>query len=304
MKIDLIKLIGSQPSESPSKKQHRFHQGWWRTFVLAEEPGPHPMRKDETLCNTLLNGRDTGKNFLSQNIANVVKETMGSRPASGSGIMAEERLFNNLLSSQPLCFNFFGELKLDPAFALQVLKSFYPKFTEVKQVFFEFAPAENDTHDNSAFDVAFEVMAGNQTGLLGLECKYTDTFSSTVYDKEAYQIIFNKSETFAASYPHFIAARYNQLFRNQLMAEALVQNGNYDFVLTGLFCHPEDEEALAIGAEFQGMLRYGNTKFRSITYQEFIENIQKLDLTWERRELSMLLWARYCGLQLSQALFL
>jgi hypothetical protein len=159
------------------------------------------------------------------------------------GKIDEDRLFNNLLSSQPLCFNFFGELKIDTDFALRVLQQFWPEFTEVKRVIFEFAPAEKYTNDNSAFDVAFEVMIDRHAGLVGLECKYTDAFSQEPYDKAEYQHIFNKSNVFAVGYEEFKAAKFNQLFRNLLIAEGLVQNGHYNFVFTGLFCHQGKERA-------------------------------------------------------------
>lgn len=283
----------------------RFHQGWWRAFVLAEAEGKHPTTKDAGICSTILNGQTSRKNFLSPKIFEAVVQTIQERQATRSGIIEEDRLFNNLLSSQPLCFNFFGELKLDRMFALQVLQQFWPELTEVERVIFEFAPVENYTNDNSAFDVAFEVMADNHVGLVGLECKYTDTFSQTEYDKAEYRHIFynHKESVFAVGYEEFRTARFNQLFRNQLIAEALIQNGQYDFVYTGLFCHQDDKGALQIGAEFQHKLKNGDRIFQVITYQDYIEKVQKLEISWERRELSMLLWARYCSTRLSDQTF-
>jgi hypothetical protein len=235
MKDKLNKLIGRLPLESGFKKRMRFHQAWWRTFVLVEEPGNHPVRKNETIGNTILNGRINCKNFLSQNIIDVVEETIQDRKIAKSGIIEEDRLFNNLLSSQPLCFNFFGELKNDLVLALKILQCFYPELTEVVSVKFEFSTEEKYTNDNSAFDVAFEVMVGENKGLLGIECKYTDSFSPKEYDKQEYLHIYNENKggTFVAPYKNFIASKFNQLFRNQLIGEALVQNKKYDFVLTG-----------------------------------------------------------------------
>lgn len=301
MKNELKKLIGTLPSENGFKKRMRFHQGWWRAFVLAEKEGNHPVRKEEVICNTILNGQTSQKNFLSPKIFEAVKQTIQERKRVGSGILEEDRLFNNLLSSQPLCFNFFGELKIDTDFALQVLQQFWPELTKVTRVMFEFAPVEKYTNDNSAFDVAFEVTADNQNGLVGLECKYTDTFSQKEYDKAEYRHIFDQSKemVFAVGYEEFIAARFNQLFRNQLIAEALIQNSHYHFVYTGLFCH-QDDSALQTGVEFQRMLKKGDKVFKAVTYQSFIEKIQRLEISWERRELSMVLWARYCGTQLSE----
>jgi hypothetical protein len=303
MKSKLNNLMGNLPLESGFKKRMRFHQAWWRTFVLVEEAGNHPVRKNETIGNTILSGRTSRKNFLSQNIINAVEETIHDRKVAKSGIIEEDRLFNNLLSSQPLCFNFFGELKNDPVLALRVLQRFYPELTEVVSVKFEFAAEEKYTNDNSAFDVAFEVMTGRKKGLLGIECKYTDSFSPKEYDKEEYLHIYNESRdaTFIAPYKSFIASKFNQLFRNQLIGEALVQNKKYDFVLTGLFCHQDDVEAQNTAAEFQSMLKDGKSKFKVITYQNYLENLQQLDIGWEQRELSMLLWARYCGTKLSES---
>ena len=300
---ELKKLVGELPPGKGFKSRMRFHQGWWRAFVLGKDQGEHPSRKNQVICNTIRDGKITKRNFLSPSIVDAVTRAIHERKTSGSGILEQDRLFNNLLSSQPLCFNFFGELAIDIDFALQVLKQFYSDLTNVNRVLFEYAPSERYTNDNSAFDVAFEVMAGSQTGLIGFECKYTDSFSSTRYDKKAYRQIFDQSQIFSAPYKDFIASKYNQLFRNQLVAESLVQNGKYDFVLTGLFCHPDDRMARKTGISFQNMLKGGKAKFQVITYQDFIKAMQQLETSWDRRELSMLLWARYCGIQLSQAAY-
>ena len=171
MKIDLQKLVGQFPTnESGFKKKMRFHQGWWRAFVLNEEEGNNPVQKGEKVCNTILNGTVDAyrKNFLSNQILKSVHLTIEERKTAGSGILEENRLYNNLLSSQPLCFNFFGEFKADKNLALRVLQQFWPELTEVRNVVFEYAPEENFTNDNSAFDVAFDVMIGSQNGLVGL----------------------------------------------------------------------------------------------------------------------------------------
>jgi len=299
----LPEIIGNLPKNEDSfKTRMRFYQAWWRAFVLAEEQGCHPIRKNELIGSTIQEGETSGKNFLSENIRKAVDETIQERKMYSAGIIEEGRLFNNLLSSQPLCFNFFGEMKIDTVFALQVLRRFYPDLTKVNRVIFEFAPEENYTNDNSAFDVAFEVMSKNETGLIGFECKFTDTFSQKEYDKDEYHGIYRQSNMFAKEYEAFISARYNQLFRNQLIAAALLQNQKYDFVFTGLFCHPDDWQAIEVGEEFREML---NSKilFKVITYQKYIEEILQLPLEWEKRELVMMLWARYCATQLSDAMF-
>ncbi len=295
----LKEIIGHLPKEHGFKKRMRFHQGWWRAFVLAEEQGNHPIYKNEPIGSAIQHGKKSGKNFLSGNIRRAVDETIRERKKYGAGIIEEVRLFNNLLSSQPLCFNFFGELKVDTDFALQVLRCFYPSLTSVNRVIFEYAPAENYTNDKSAFDVAFEVTRRDELGLIGFECKFTDIFSKREYDKEEYREIYRQSNIFPKEYEAYISGRYNQLFRNQLIAEAMLQYQKYDFVFAGLFCHQDDRQAIDVGEEFCEMLSI-DTLFRVITYQEYIEEVQQLPLDWAQRELVMMLWARYCATQFSE----
>lgn len=302
IKHTLLDRFGKVPNEAEQKKRVRIHQGWWRMNVLNEEPGQHPKIADANVCSTVLNGLQTKSNFLTPNSIKAVELTLKEREEDDAGLMDQDRLFNNLLSSQPLCFNFFGELMMDTKFGLKVLQTWWPDLTDLIRVIFEFAPKERFTNDNSAFDIAFEVMIGEQVGLIGLECKYTDTFSSTEYDKPAYRTIFDKSSSFVADYDNLKASKYNQLFRNQLIAEGLIQNNKYSFVKTGLFCYEKDDSAIETGQELQKMLSKPDS-FKIITYRNFIENTQQLDIDWQKREWTMMLWARYCGTVLSNPVY-
>ena len=297
----LNQRFGPIPNEMGFKKRMRLHQGWWRTNVLSEEPGFHPIILTENICNTIIDGNISKKNFLTSNTIISIDQTLSDRKEHEAGIIEQDRLFNNLLSSQPLCFNFFGELSADKNFGLKVLQSFYPKLTKLRRVIFEYAPTENFTKDNSAFDIAFEVEVDDTVGIIGWECKYTDTFSATEYDKPAYREIFLKSNSFIGDFDELKKSRTNQLFRNQLIAEGLLQNKKYSFVFTGLFCYQKDIGALETASYFQDLLHKQNSNFKVVTYSDFIKNIQMLNIDWEHREWTMLLWARYCATVLSEA---
>ncbi len=104
--------------------------------MLNEEPGEHPINRKENVCNTIRDGHITKMNFLTANSINAVERTIAERSESNAGLMEEERLYNNLLSSQPLCFNFFGELMADTNFGLKVLQQWWPEVTELKKVVF------------------------------------------------------------------------------------------------------------------------------------------------------------------------
>lgn len=235
-KETLLNHIGIVPNEQGLKKILRFHQGWWRAFVLNESQGANPARTEENVCNTILEGKTSKKNLLTPSVTKSVEDTLLERKIHGAGSFNTDRLYNNLLSSQPLAFNFFGSLKQDPEFAKRVISAFIPEITSVNNVFFEYAPVEKYTNVNSAFDVVFEIKINDSRGLLGLECKYTDSFSKEPHQKKEYETYYNSSLNFIGTYDVLTSSRFNQLFRNQLIAEALLQNKKYDFIDDPVSC--------------------------------------------------------------------
>lgn len=294
-------LGGKSSSDNQLQKRMRHHQSWWRAFVLAEEQGQHPMKPDNQIGSSILNGEISFSNFLDDYAKQAVKETLQVRKSPAKGMISETRLFNNLLSSQPLCFNFFGRMKYNRSFGTSVLKQFFSEISEVTAIHFEFAPNTVQNSDNSAHDAAIEfVSTDGKRGLIGLECKYTEPFSPKVYSNDTYKSIYNQSKAFLAPYNDLTNTKYNQLFRNQLIIESALINQSYDIGYSGLFCYQEDENALSKGKGFQKMIKNGDERFKIITFAGMIETIQKSNIDWETREWSMLLWARYCGIKLSE----
>jgi hypothetical protein len=113
--------------------------------------------------------KDSRANFLTKNIQNLVSDQI-KKVRSEGGLIGEPRIWNNLLSSQPLCFNLFGELCHDPNFALasQYFKTLFPnKIEVVTGIKFEYSPSrknEKYTGDSSAFDVFVEYINGGKKG--------------------------------------------------------------------------------------------------------------------------------------------
>jgi hypothetical protein len=90
------------------------------------------------------------------------------------GIIAEDRLRRNLLSSQPLCFNLFGHLGAYPDALLPWVRSVAPDASAVQGIELEFAPMES-TIGGSAFDAFIEYRrTDGAAGFLGVECKYAE----------------------------------------------------------------------------------------------------------------------------------
>ncbi len=299
-----LKFLGKQySSDNQLQKRMRLHQSWWRAFVLVEEEGIHPISKNEKIGSSILNGETSLTNFIDEYAVKAVQETLESRDEKSKGLISKERLFNNLLSSQPLCFNFFGRLKYNLPLATEVFQSYYQNIDEVTGIYFEFAPNAAQNGDNSAHDVAIEfVSTDGKRAYIGMECKYTEPFSPKEYSSDKYKQIYNQSEAFESQYDELINSKYNQLFRNQLIVESALIYKSYEIAYSGLFCYQQDENAKSKGKAFQKMLKNGDERFKIITFAGMIETIQKMNIDWETREWSMLLWSRYCGTKLSEKL--
>lgn len=56
--------------------------------------------------------KESGANFLTKEIFELVKHEVANKHIHRK-VIQQPRIWNNLLSSQPLAFNLFGELKLD-----------------------------------------------------------------------------------------------------------------------------------------------------------------------------------------------
>lgn len=119
------------------------------------------------------------ENYLTDTIRSVVRrEVLG--PKSEGKLYAQPRIFNDLLSSQPLCFNLFGELAEDPNLATQVFHELLPGRVErVTSIEFEWSPGRGDerfTGDRSAFDVFVRYLdASGRNGFVGIEVKYHES---------------------------------------------------------------------------------------------------------------------------------
>jgi hypothetical protein len=297
--------------------QCRSHQDWWRQYILNEEKGKYLSGQDKQIKevgNRINNGKESGKNFLSDEIRAEVKSALEN---THGGIIEQNRLYNNLLSSQPLAFNFFGFFNANQQVALAFLQTIIPDIFNIEEILFEFAPESSG--DNSAFDFGFIVRTASGRGFIGFECKYTDTFSykrtakqpekSYYYGevgdknyKKYFEIYSESRDRLPDEYSSYVMDKqFNQLFRNELLGIQLKSEYKFDFIITGLFCNHNDKSAVTSGKLFMNKIGNGSD-FIVMTYADYFDRIQKLNLSWELRELVMELWARYCGLKLSEKL--
>ena len=117
--------------------------------------------------------QETLANFLTETVRGVVRREVIDEGKSRGKLYGKPRIFNDLLSSQPLAFNLFGELQQDLDLATEVFRSFTGgRMNTVTGIEFEYSPGRY-TGDRSAFDVLVTYMTSDRNpGFAGIEVKY------------------------------------------------------------------------------------------------------------------------------------
>lgn len=162
-------------ADNAFQRRARLLQSFWR-----EDQGlPIGEHRGQPLGSRLPMPRaqERLENFLTENIRDCVRREVIEASAGDERLIQPDRLFANLLSSQPLCFNLFAELQADLALATAVLARLPPdRIGEVTAIRFEHSPGRCDlrfTGDRSAHDVFVEYTSPTGgRGFVGIEVKY------------------------------------------------------------------------------------------------------------------------------------
>jgi hypothetical protein len=200
---------------------------------------------------------EAGRNFLSPDIAHLVRQEMAYRELGA--FIDQRRLYANLLSSMPLCFNLFAPLRLNLDLAAKVLRSLIPgvDIARVLHVWFEHTPGrcrDDLTGDRSAWDVAIVYQrADGEKGLLAIEQKYSEGGSEACTELSTrYDHLANSSELYKnASSAVLRTGLCHQLFREHLLTYAAQHRGDYAeawFILVA----PRHNHLLQQGASLYG----------------------------------------------------
>lgn len=177
----------------------RLQQGWWRQNRAGAdgkgiaEAGPHhptgSPAGQKGLPNPLVVSSlpescvDFGTNLMWPEAVEALRKARSQLGVAG-GILAEDRLRRNLLSSQPLCFNLFGYLAQLPDLdaLLPWVRIYAPETSGIERILLEYAPSAaelgSEPLGRSAFDAFIEYrLPGGRLGFIGVETKYHEDLS-------------------------------------------------------------------------------------------------------------------------------
>ncbi len=228
--------------------------------------------------------KQTGANYLTNSIFEIVKSEVENAKTQGK-VISEPRIWNNLLSSQPLAFNLFGELKLNGPLATKVFEELYPdlKIEKITNIEFEHSPGRKDlkyTGDSSAFDVFVEYLTtSGQLSFFGIEVKYAEHLKDNPSShKERYEKISKESGFFDLSQLEKLKEKpIQQIWRDHLLTLSLfISNKDYyrgDFIY--LFPSENKECANAITKYEQTFLPNKENYFKPLTIEKIVGLIKE-----------------------------
>lgn len=214
-------------------EQCRRLQGLYREELGEQEgvgPFPHSKNKHE---NMLVDGEVTGKNFLSDDIFNYAKRRVEQNRQRKNETIEAFRLFNNMLSSQPMAFNLFRPLMklLEEGRAGDVTKMVRAAFPEIPidevyEVGIEFLHEDVERYlgDKTAMDAIIRYYDSSRVPcFIAIETKYTDVLAENgPRDASRHQELIKQLHCFKPESEAALLSgkiEISQIYRNFLLAE-------------------------------------------------------------------------------------
>ncbi len=221
-------------SDNPIQRQLRLLQALWRERSVL----PVGLHRGLPLGSRLAMpfAQDTLANYMTETVRAVVRREVLDATNSAGKLYTQPRIFEDLLTSQPLCFNLFGELQQDLGLASRTFAALLgaPRL-QVTGVEFEYSPGRGSEHftgDASAFDVFVRYEAdGGARGFVGIEVKYAENLQGPPARHRArYDAVADAMGVFVPeARARLRQTPLEQLWRDHLLAGSLLLDAGSGF---------------------------------------------------------------------------
>lgn len=222
-------------SDSQRTARYRRLQSWYRAVQLGAPAGKfmtHDQLGSWLHPDAVSEQRDL--NFLHPD-AHEHAEQRSRQVQDEGGSLEAKRLFHNMLSSMPMCFNLFGAMRGEDAFLFVFQRLFDARATAVIDIVCEWTPPDRNARlgDRTAFDAVVLYETADGPAFFGIETKYTEPFSQKVYEPSPYnhyREVTHESGWFAAPTTDIEVLQSpssNQLWRNTMLAARLDQHQSH-----------------------------------------------------------------------------
>ena len=272
----------SVASDSRRTARYRLLQSWYREQVLNAEYGEYRVNGGTRPLGSLLALRDVvarpGLNFLSRDAAAYARERADLVEAAG-GTIDKARLARNMLSSMPMTFSIFGELRAREDRGLDVVQAFLdPHAVAVEVMECVWRPAVDVLGDRASFDAAvITLREDGSRHLIGVEVKYTEQFNRTIYNSDSYRQVHDSSGWFHPGTARpLLGPATNQLWRTSLLAAACAQHQvmGVRSASVVVMCLAEDPDATRALAGLSAALREPEEHCRIVSLESLVAGVR------------------------------
>lgn len=240
--------------------------------------------------NYIADGEKSGKNFLTEYAFRYAHERVANKKKYET--IEDDRLFNNLLSSQPMAFNLFCPLRelleKSPEAATEAIKAALPAYhvLQVTDVDLEFIPEDYAelSGDKSAMDAIIRfVNESGQKGFIAIETKYSENLGTNVAlekgtDKPRAKSleIVRQLRCFKPNIEEHITEgmlKLTQIYRNFLLSESYGSKYGLDSysIILAPARHPSTRKE--VDSLRNELCEEYKNKIDSISLEDFIERI-------------------------------
>lgn len=273
-----------QESITSFTQRCRHLQGLYRES-LGLEMGVGPFASSRNKHeNMIVGGEESGKNFLTPFAFQYAKQRIANKQKNET--IEEYRLFNNLLSSQPMAFNLFCPLiqmleQGREADVTRIIQAIFPQIDikKVTEVGLEFLhnDIENYLGDKTAMDAIVRYLDTDcRPCFIAIETKYTDVLGeNSARRTERQKALIKQLDYFttgAAAQLLDGSKAISQIYRNFLLAECYrikePAHEAYSIVLAPKDHPTTQHEVASLRNELKEEYRY---KVLDITLEHFVE---------------------------------
>ncbi len=225
--------------------------------------------------------KESLSNYLTPRIREVVRREVEDPIRAQGKLYGRPRIYDNLLSSQPLCFNLFGELTLDLELATKALREMSSgRIDRVVAIDFEYSPGRGDTRytgDRSAFDVYVRYRTpADQSGFVGIEVKYHEGLDDPVADhRSRYDEVAAQMNCFLSDQiPRLRERPLQQVWRDHLLVGAHQFVDQFDDAFFA-FLFPEGNTACSNAVEQYQQCLSESSSFQGWTLEQLVACLKK-----------------------------
>lgn len=281
-----VDRVPGDPETTTWRRNARWAQSQWRVrngWPIGSAPyagNPYAVPVGSRLALDF--ARDTGANFLTARIRAAAEHRV--KNPEPHQLLDSERLYADLLSSMPLCFNLFGECWRNPEVAFEAVRTWWPHLARREiDLRFEHSPGRRDPAylgNRSAFDACFLLGPANAPrAAVGIETKYHEHAkverAPSPAAMQRYVAVTERSEAFRPDWQrHVVGTDLQQIWLDHLLLLSMLQQPSRAWS-QGLFvlAYPLSNTSQAGAARrYRAILRDDST-FEARTLEELVDGL-------------------------------